>query len=197
MSVLLLKNIRLLRTLFVLVIVILFLASCRNKKEIASTATSTNNGSVITPDKSSSTAKQSYIIDKYATQLKVDAKDIKDEKLYSFIDEWYSAPYKYGASEKNGTDCSGFTCRLYESVYGKKIPRSSREIHTSSKEIELKNLKEGDFVFFKIESPNVSHVGVYLQNNKFVHASTKKGVIINDLDEPYYKKYFFTGGRIK
>jgi len=52
-------------------------------------------------------------------------------------------------------------------------------------------------VFFKIESKNVSHVGVYLMNNKFVHASTKKGVIISDLNEPYYQKYFFTGGRPK
>ncbi len=187
-----------LRTLFVLIVVILFLASCRNKKEIASTNTSNNSNTSTTPPvKNTVTPKSSYIVDKYAMQLKVDTKDIKDEKLYSFIDEWYAAPYKYGSAEKTGTDCSGFSGRLYESVYGKKISRSSRDIYASSKEVELKDLREGDFVFFKIESPNVSHVGVYLQNNKFVHASTKKGVIINDLNEPYYKKYFFTGGRIK
>ena len=52
-------------------------------------------------------------------------------------------------------------------------------------------------MFFKIESDKVSHIGVYLQNNKFVHASTKKGIHIDDLDEPYYKKYFYKGGRIK
>lgn len=194
---LLLKNIRLLRTLFVLTVFILFLASCKNKKEIASTNTPKNNTSATTPKKNETSVKSSYIVDKYATQLKVDKKDIKDEKLYTFIDEWYAAPYKYGSAEKTGTDCSGFANKLYESVYGKKIARSSKEIYATSKEIELKNLREGDFVFFKIESKNISHVGVYLQNNKFVHASTKKGVIINDLDEAYYKKYFFAGGRIK
>jgi murein DD-endopeptidase / murein LD-carboxypeptidase len=93
--------------------------------------------------------------------------------------------------------CSGLTCKLYESVYAKKISRASRDIYASSKEIDLADLKEGDFVFFKIESKNISHVGVYLLNNKFVHASTKKGVMINDLNEPYYKKYFYKGGRLK
>jgi lipoprotein Spr len=57
-------------------------------------------------------------------------------------------------------------------------------------------MEEGDLVFFKIEGNQVSHIGVYLQNNKFVHATTKKGVIINDLDELYYKKYYFKSGRI-
>lgn len=176
---------------------ILFLASCRNKKEIASTDVTKNNNSTTTPKKSETSVKSNYIVDKYATQLKVDKKDIKNEKLYSFIDEWYAVPYKYAGFEKTGIDCSGFTCKLYESVYSKKISRASKDIYASSKELELKDLNEGDFVFFKIESKNVSHVGVYLQNNKFVHASTKKGVIINDLNEPYYKKYFYKGGRIK
>ena len=113
---LLLKNIRLLRTLFVLTVFILFLASCRNKKEITNTDTS-NNSSTSTPKKNTSTTKSNYIVDKYAAQLKIDKKDIKDEKLYTFIDEWYAAPYKYGSAEKTGTDCSGFACKLYESVY--------------------------------------------------------------------------------
>lgn len=189
---LMLKNIRLLRTLFVLLVFLLFLASCKNKKEITSTDTATT-----TPKKNTGAAKSSYIADKYATQLKVEPKAINNEKLYTFIDEWYAIPYKYAGFDKSGIDCSGFTCKLYESVYSKKIARSSKDICATSKEVELNELKEGDFVFFKIESKNVSHVGVYLLNNKFVHASTKKGVIINDLNEPYYKKYFYKGGRIK
>ena len=72
---LLLKNIRLLRTLFVLTVFILFLASCRNKKEIASTNTPKNNTSTTTPKKNETSVKSSYIVDKYATQLKVDKKD--------------------------------------------------------------------------------------------------------------------------
>ena len=73
----------------------------------------------------------------------------------------------------------------------------------AAEKISEKELKEGDLVFFTINSkPNakegqVSHMGIYLQNNKFVHATTKAGVMINDLDEEYYKKYFEGGGRIK
>lgn len=158
--------------------------------------TNTANNTTSTPKKNNS-SKPSAVAEKYAAQLKVDTKNISNEKLYLFIDDWYAVPYKYAGFDKSGIDCSGFSCKLYENVYSKKISRASKDIYASCKEIAQSDLKEGDFVFFKIESKNVSHVGVYLQNGKFVHASTKKGVIINDLNEPYYKKYFFAGGRIK
>lgn len=163
------------------------LYSCRNKKEII------KNDTTVTPKKSENSA----IKVKYATQLNVAPREIENEKLYSFIDEWYATPYKYAGSDKSGIDCSGFTSKLYETVYLKKISRASRDLYATSVEVKKENLKEGDFVFFKIESKNVSHVGVYLMNNKFVHASTKKGVIISDLNETYYQKYFFIGGRPK
>ena len=173
------------------VILALFIAlslySCKHNKKITSTASATN------PKKEES----SSIKTKYAAQLNVNPKEIKNEKLYQFIDEWYATPYKYAGFDKNGIDCSGFTSKLYESVYQKKISRASRDIYANAEEVKKENLKEGDFVFFKIESKNVSHVGVYLMNNKFVHASTKKGVIISDLTEAYYQKYFFKGGRPK
>ncbi|MEW6773289.1 MAG: C40 family peptidase [Bacteroidota bacterium] len=118
--------------------------------------------------------------------------------LYSFITEWYGVPYKYGECSKNGTDCSGFINALYEKVYGKKLERRSQDIFQKQcKKINKNEVKEGDLVFFKIESKEISHVGVYLRNNKFVHASTQKGVIINDLNEPYYQKYFYAFGRVK
>ncbi|MGZ6519803.1 MAG: C40 family peptidase, partial [Bacteroidia bacterium] len=70
-------------------------------------------------------------------------------------------------------------------------------IFTQCKVVSKNNLEEGDLVFFKIDGDNISHIGVYLQNNKFVHATTKKGVMVDDLDEDYYKKYYYKGGRIK
>ena len=106
-------------------------------------------------------------------------------------------PYKYGGKNKQGIDCSAFTLELLKEVYNKDLTGTSSSISNGCKVISKNNLLEGDLVFFKIESDNISHIGVYLQNNKFVHASTKKGVMIDDLDEPYYKKYFFKGGRIK
>ena len=170
-----------------ILLVLLSLYSCKHTKETASTSSGT------TPKKETSNS----IKAKYAAQLNVNPKEIRNEKLYQFIDEWYATPYKYAGFDKTGIDCSGFTSKLYESVYQKKISRASRDIYANAEEVKKENLKEGDFVFFKIESKNVSHIGVYLMNNKFVHASTKKGVIISDLTESYYQKYFYQGGRVK
>ena len=188
------KNITLLRVLFITLLGILFFASCKSKKSVTTTNTKNPNEEKIssTPKKNTSAIQQ-----KYATQLNVEAKILKNEKLYTFIDEWYGAPYKYAGFDKSGIDCSGFACKLYQNVYNQKTFRSTKDLYANCKEVKISDLKEGDFVFFKIEKPTVSHVGVYLINNKFVHASTKKGIIINDLNEPYYKKYFLSGGRLK
>ena len=133
----------------------------------------------------------------YAERLKVSEDDIKNEKLYKFIDDWYAVPYKYAGKDKNGIDCSGFTGVLCSTVYNKKVSASSKAIYEETKRVSVSDLKEGDLVFFIINGKSVSHVGVYLQHNKFVHASTRRGVIISDLDEPYYKKYYHGAGRIK
>jgi lipoprotein Spr len=136
------------------------------------------------------------LLGKYSSLLGVEEKQISDVRLYRFIDEWYGTPYKYAGKTKSGVDCSGFSSALYREVYGKNISGSASGIYEQCRVISQGKLHEGDLVFFKIESGKVSHVGVYLQNNKFVHASTKKGVVISDLDEPYYKKYFYKGGRL-
>ncbi|HET6991981.1 MAG TPA: C40 family peptidase, partial [Bacteroidia bacterium] len=117
--------------------------------------------------------------------------------LYKFIDEWYSVPYKSAGKSKEGVDCSGFVSILYSQVYKKTIGGPATSIFEECKPVAEKNLEEGDLVFFKINSDKISHVGVYLKNRHFVHASVHNGVIISSLDEAYYKKYFFKGGKIK
>jgi lipoprotein Spr len=162
------------------------ISSCRTQKETTSSDTEKNNVS-----------KTKKIQNKYGLLLKVDENKIENIKLYSFIDEWYGVPYKYGGKNKNGIDCSNFTSTLYSNVYSKPLTGSSSSIFNQCKVISKNNLEEGDLVFFKIDGDNISHIGVYLQNNKFVHATTKRGVMIDDLDEEYYKKYYYKGGRIK
>ena len=137
------------------------------------------------------------IKEKYAQAMGVDAHDIKNVKLYAFIDDWYGTPYKYGGKSKSGIDCSDFVSTLQVQVYDKKIFPPAASMYQKCHNISRKDLKEGDLVFFKIESDKVSHVGVYLQNGCFVHASKSKGVMISRLDENYYKKYFFKGGRVE
>jgi lipoprotein Spr len=134
---------------------------------------------------------------KYATLLGVDEKSVTNLSLYRFIDEWYATPYKYGGKTKDGIDCSGLVSVLYAKVYNKTVAGSAESIYKACEVVAQKNLQEGDLVFFKINSDKVSHVGIYLQNRHFVHASSHHGVIINSLDEAYYVKYYFKGGRLK
>lgn len=134
---------------------------------------------------------------KYADMLKVSESEIENVALYSFIDEWYGVKYQYGGLTKEGVDCSGFCNLLYRNVYGKQIDRTTSELSKRIQKIGKEELKEGDVVFFNISGKNNAHVGVYLLNNKFVHASTSSGVTISDLQNPYYKKNYNKGGRLK
>ena len=118
-------------------------------------------------------------------------------QLYEFIDEWMYVPYLYGGISRKGVDCSGFASLLFDAVYNKKINGSSADLCTIASPVSSQQLREGDLVFFKINSPKVSHVGTYLLHNKFIHATVQGGVIISDLNEPYYKKYFYSAGRVK
>lgn len=132
----------------------------------------------------------------YAKQLEVLPSMIKDTALYRFIDNWIGTRYRYGGITDKGIDCSGFTCKLYRNVFDKEITGSSGTLFHAVQPVEKNELTEGDMVFFKIKKNRISHVGVYLMNNKFVHSSSHNGVIISDLNEDYYKKYFYTGGRL-
>jgi cell wall-associated NlpC family hydrolase len=133
---------------------------------------------------------------KYAMLLNVEVESIKNISLYTFINEWYGSPYQMGGSEKNGIDCSGFSCTLLRKVFSVNPPRTAKEQYELSDHVSKDQLKEGDLVFFNTFG-GVSHVGVYLANGHFVHASTNYGVIISTLNEGYYKEKFIGGGRIK
>lgn len=133
---------------------------------------------------------------KYAPKIGVSASSLKNKELYAFIDDWYGVTYRYGGTTQSGVDCSGFVGALYKDVYKKQLPRTTRDLNQASKSISKDRLEEGDLVFFDINGKKGSHVGVYLANNRFVHASTSKGVIISDLQNPYYKKAFSHGGKI-
>jgi murein DD-endopeptidase / murein LD-carboxypeptidase len=166
---------------FFLSAMLLATPSCHNRKETSAA--------------DSNAASENALKKKYANTLGVNPDDIKNHALYRFVDSWYGVPYLYGGKNKQGVDCSGFSCALYRDVYKKNMAGSAATLFTKCKAVKEKDLKEGDLVFFKIGSDKISHVGVYLQNNRFVHASTKRGVVISSLTEAYYQNYFFKGGR--
>lgn len=138
-----------------------------------------------------------YLKRKYAPLLSVQLNEITNLLLYQLIDDWMGTPYKYGGNSKTGSDCSGFAGVIYSSIFDINLARKAADIyHETNIKVKKEELKEGDLVFFDIGSRELSHVGVYLTNGKFVHASTSKGVVISDLEMDYYKKYFRCGGRI-
>lgn len=116
-------------------------------------------------------------------------------KLFHFVYDWIGTPYHFGGSSKNGTDCSGFTKQLYSQVFNMDLEHSSRDIFSMVSPVRKEDLREGDLVFFKIHSRRISHIGIYLGNNRFAHASSR-GVAISSLDDAYYRRYFYRGGRM-
>lgn len=133
---------------------------------------------------------------KYAALLNTDVELLADDQLLSYIDEWYGTRYRLGGTTKSGVDCSAFVQAVYLSAFAITLPRTARDQFKASRIISATELKEGDLVFFNTRG-GISHVGIYLQNNKFVHASSSSGVKISDMFEPYYLKRYMGAGRIE
>ncbi len=198
-------------------IAFLFLVSCAAPKKAGTTAKTSRNpefidGVTVSGGSSSvrlTQKKQTYRKNAYtspeietAEQRSFAYNNIQQGKkrnksLYTFIEEWYGTPYRYGGTGKDGIDCSAFTRQLYEDVYSLGLLRTSIEQFGSVLSIDKDELKEGDLVFFKIRSKRISHVGVYLYDGKFVHASVSQGVVISDLADAYWTRYYAGAGRIK
>jgi cell wall-associated NlpC family hydrolase len=105
-------------------------------------------------------------------------------------------PYKYGGNTKQGVDCSGLTCNVYESAMQKKLPRSTKEQYQAGKSVPKADLQFGDLVFFNTTGRKPSHVGIYIEDDLFVHASVVTGVSISSLESTYYKTRFVGARRI-
>jgi lipoprotein Spr len=174
---------------YILAIALLLnMLACKHQQTVTKSKDPSSNKS----EKTSNSLKKQYAI-----KLGVSESDIKNETLYQFINEWQGVPYKYAGKDKAGIDCSGLTSTLYLKVYKKTISSNTKALVGEVKKISESDLKEGDLVFFNTNGKSVSHVGVYLQNHKFVHASTKKGVMISDMNEAYFKQTYVSSGRVK
>ncbi|MDR3001987.1 MAG: C40 family peptidase, partial [Fibromonadaceae bacterium] len=99
---------------------------------------------------------------------------------------WLGTPYLLGGTSKNGTDCSGFTSGVYREKEGLYLPRTSADQSKVGKSVSKKNLKIGDLIYFG-EKSRVNHVGIYVGNGSFIHASTSQGVTVTPLTDSYWK----------
>ena len=132
---------------------------------------------------------------KYGTLLKMVPGMLTNIKFLEAIDEWYGTRYQFGGTSKSGIDCSAFVREVYKAAFGIDLPRTAREQFKVAVQA-VSELKEGDLLFFNTRG-GVSHVGVYIGNNKFVHASSSQGVTVSGLDEKYYAARYLGARRME
>ena len=117
-------------------------------------------------------------------------KNIASEYLVAYSYQFLGTKYKYGGTTAAGFDCSGYVSHIYKQ-FGVNLPRSSSDMFGQGQSVAKGDLQVGDLVFFKTTAAKVGHVGIYIGNGEFVHSSTSKGVIVTNLNDPYYwgKRY--------
>ncbi|MGI4833823.1 MAG: C40 family peptidase [Janthinobacterium lividum] len=132
----------------------------------------------------------------YNQTLGVHLAHTENKSLLQTITDWLGTPYSYGANSRRGTDCSGFVTKVFKSVYGISLKRSSRSMFGTVKRVAKANMKTGDLVFFSHGGGNIYHVGIYLKDGKFAHAACNGGVMVSSLNQAYYHRNFYAAGRV-
>ena len=121
----------------------------------------------------------------------------KLDKIVNLAYKQLGKPYVWGTHGPRSFDCSGLTSYLYKQAYGIGISTSSRAQASYGYKVSKSNLKKGDLMFFATGGGGISHVGIYVGNNKLIHASTPStGVILSDINSSYYQRTFVTARRL-
>ncbi len=118
------------------------------------------------------------------------------DRLYPYHNKWHQTPYKLGGFGSNGIDCSAFVQRAFKDNFNLTIPRTTRSLASYGKKVPRSSIRTSDLIFFKT-GYNTRHVGIYLQKGDFMHASSSAGVIISNIDDPYWKKRYWMTRRVK
>lgn len=168
-----------------------------NRTSVLTTNNSNNTVfRTVTPAKNIDIENVQQVQIKYATMLDIPVEDITNISLFKDIDYWWGTRYCMGGSTETCIDCSAFTQNIIHDIYAVQLPRTAEEQYNAVTRIDASELKEGDLVFFQTSGRSISHVGIYLANNKFVHASVSNGVMISDLNDAYWKPKFRAAGRV-
>jgi len=162
------------RNLGLLVILMVFLTACGSRRHIVTNSNAANAAAAANA-----------------------MSNLKNRSLYRFITDWTGVRYRLGGLDKNGIDCSGFAFLLEKEIYGIQLPRRSRDQAQTVRNKDLGQLKEGDLIFFSFGGNEVDHVGIYLNDDYFVHASTTRGVVVDNITLPAYQKAFVKAGPVK
>lgn len=132
--------------------------------------------------------------------LGFDIEEHDNHQLYLEAARWIGVPYRMSGTTKSGVDCSGLTCSLYAKIYDYKLSRSSKEQYFRDciRVVSRKQLQLGDLVFFSssgLSVEEIDHVGLYLKEGRFIHASSSRGVVVDNLTTPYWSQKLVKCGR--
>lgn len=155
------------------IVLLLFMSGCSSQlPEQIETDTSTN------------------VAAKQAKTSGLTKQQVLEQKLMAFHHEWKGTPYRYGGMSKRGVDCSALVYLAYKDILGRKLPRTTADQKSLGHKVSKRELKTGDLVFFKT-GWSTRHVGIYLSDSKFLHASTSQGVMISTLNNSYWQRKYW------
>lgn len=122
----------------------------------------------------------------------------QSQALLREASRWLGTPYKYGGVDKAGVDCSGLVMNVYRSALSIKMPRNSKAQSDYCTPVQKNDLTPGDLLFFATSGGDkVSHVGIFIGDNRMIHSSTSRGVIVSDIDADYYMRTYAGSGRVE
>ncbi len=147
---------------------------------------------------SPSTKKTAQKVDAASKPKKETKPAARPTNLEKYAKEWLGAKYVYGAASKKKTDCSGYVMQVYKGFYGISLDHNAQRIYDDGRGYSIRRtkLQEGDLVFFG-NFWKISHVGIYLKGNRFIHASTSDGVVITSMDDKYWSSKYKGARRFK
>jgi cell wall-associated NlpC family hydrolase len=130
------------------------------------------------------------------SRAKAAAGKLDDQKMMDVILGYLGTPYVYGGESKSGIDCSAFTSAVYNQSVNVQLPRTAADQVKEGTPVSFEDLKFGDLMFFNTTGANPSHVGIYIGDDLFAHASEAFGVTISSIESSYYKKRYTEARRI-